>query len=262
MNNLNVTFSRINKEAKETLKGNWSIAILVSLVFSMIYNAPNQIAINLNIPIALLFLIHLLTLFIAPIEVGLNRVFLDFSEQKNTNIDRLFYPFKTGRYARSLGAILLRSIYIGLLIMLFIIPGIMYLYSTALVPIMLADKKYDKLSASQLLKVSKLYMQGYRFKLFLIELRYVWYYGLLLGASSVLIQLDYDLLGYTLLGVVTLFYTFKTMPLLREATIMFYKTVISVDKVIGETTYQSESLIDYLEDDPLAESDDDPFFKT
>ncbi len=260
MKNIDVTFKTINQKAKETLKNNWSIAILASIIFVMIYSAPNQIVFNINASIYIILIVRIISFLLSPIEIGLNRVFLDFSEQKEANLDRLFFPFKKSRYLKSLGSILVRSIYIGLLLLLLIIPGIMYLYSTALVPVMLADERYDKLTIDDLLRVSKLYMKGFRFKLFLIELKYLWFIAFLFATSSALLQFNYEIQAYTLYGVTMLFYTFRTVPLMRQALIEFYQTVTIVDQI------NEESEVDFIVnkkqvEDPLALEDTDPFFR-
>jgi uncharacterized membrane protein len=254
-------------KAKHHLRGNWSIAILGSVIVLSLQGVPSQISLLLpNITIGVMLVFQIVSIAMMPVEVGLNGIFLDLAKEQGTAVDRVFYAFQYGRYLRSLGALLLRSLWIILGVILFIIPAIIWTFAYALVPLLLADDRFNNLSASEILNISKRYMSGYKTKLFLIQLYYTWWYGILYGIGGAMVNFEsYKDLGYGIIALALIVFTFYTTPKLRQVIAEFYLEIVNKDFKHDSNNTVSEDILEDTQKpdvvDPLAlDEDDDPFF--
>jgi uncharacterized membrane protein len=147
-------------EARETLSGNWGLAIATFLVYGII------ISIFQVIPTVG----PVLVLFIAgPMLVGISMFSLSLSRGENARLEQIFEGFKN--YGTVLGAYLLMVVLILLWMLLLIIPGIIAAIAYSQTFYILAED--DAISSMDALKKSKEMMDGYKWKYFCLGLRFI-----------------------------------------------------------------------------------------
>ncbi len=148
----------IRLAARQTLKGNWTNAVLATLVFTLISAAAG------SIPFAGL-------LVVCPLEFGYMLCFLRMvrGEDSSEMVGDQFNVFN--RYGRVLGTSLLRFLYILLWTLLLIIPGIVKSYAYAMTPYVMND--HPELGADECIHESRMMMQGYKWKLFCLDLSFI-----------------------------------------------------------------------------------------
>ena len=151
-----------NKEircaARYALKGNWTPAVLATLVFTLITGAAG------SIPFAGL-------LVVCPLEFGFMLCFLRMvrGEDSSEMVGDQFNVFS--KYGRYLGVSLLYTLYIILWTLLFIIPGIIMSYAYAMTPYIANDR--PDLDAADCIHESRVMMKGYKWKLFCLDLSFI-----------------------------------------------------------------------------------------
>lgn len=155
-----------NKEiraiARGELKGNWTQPVLCTLVYLLV---GAGIAV---IPFVGSIAALLVT---APLSFGFILTFLGFMRNQNRD-EMVGQPFKVfNEYGRYLGGSLLVSIFTILWALLLIIPGIIKSYSYAMTPYIMRD--HPELSAVDCIDRSMSMMNGYKWKLFLLDLSFI-----------------------------------------------------------------------------------------
>lgn len=157
MNTDNITLMRM---ARESLKGKWEIAILTFLILILISGSGGAVHILGSIA----------TLIVGgPLTLGAAIFSLNLSRNKEIKIEQIFQGFN--RFEVSLVAYLLMILYIILWTLLFIIPGIIAALSYSMTFYILADDPLCK--AEEALQKSKQMMEGYKWKLFYLYLRFL-----------------------------------------------------------------------------------------
>jgi len=147
-------------EARESLSGNWGLAIATFLVYGII------ISIFQVIPTVG----PVLVLFIAgPMLVGISMFSLSLSRGENARLEQIFEGFKN--YGTVLGVYLLMVVLILLWMLLLIIPGIIAAIAYSQTFYILAED--DAISSMDALKKSKEMMDGYKWKYFCLGLRFI-----------------------------------------------------------------------------------------
>lgn len=144
--------------ARQALKGNWTNAVLATLVFTLIVAAAG------SIPFAGL-------LVVCPLEFGYMLCFLRLvrGEDSSEMVGDQFNVFS--KYGRTLGTSLLMTLYILLWCLLFVIPGIIMSYAYAMTPYIMNDR--PDLDASDCIHESRVMMKGYKWKLFCLDLSFI-----------------------------------------------------------------------------------------
>lgn len=120
--------------------------------------------------------------------IGNSRYFLENREHK-TPVGQVFYGFQNGRYSTNVWVMFLRTLYIFLWSLLFIIPGIVKSYSYMLVPYILAENAY--LDRKRVFELSSQMMYGHKWEAFVLGLSF----------------LGWNLLGALTGGLVNIFFT-------------------------------------------------------
>lgn len=148
----------IRMAARQSLKGNWTNAVLTTLVFTLISAAAG------SIPFAGL-------LVLCPLEFGFMLCFLRLvrGEDSSEMVGDQFKVFN--RYGRVLGTSLLVLLYTLLWTLLLIIPGIIKGYAYAMTPYVMND--YPEKAADDCIHESRMMMQGYKWKLFCLDLSFI-----------------------------------------------------------------------------------------
>ena len=153
--------SELKAVSRTTLSGNWMMAALATLVYLLIAGGIS------SIPVAGSVLAIIVTY---PLAYGFAILFLDlFREGKPIDIGKLFDGFKD--FGRVWGTLILVAIYTILWTCLLIIPGIVKSYSYALTPFILKDEPELKYNAA--IEKSMRMMDGYKMKLFLLDLSFI-----------------------------------------------------------------------------------------
>lgn len=150
--------SEIRMAARQALKGNWVNAVLATLVFSLVAGAAS------SIPLAGLLLL-------CPLEFGFMLCFLRLvrGEDSSEMVGDQFSIFNN--YGRVLGTSLLVFLYTLLWTLLFIVPGIVKSYAYAMTPYVMND--HPELDAEECVHESRMMMQGYKWKLFCLDLSFI-----------------------------------------------------------------------------------------
>ena len=147
-------------EARESLSGNWGLAIATFLVYGIIISIFQVIPTVGSV----------LALFIAgPMLVGVSMFSLSLSRSENARLEQIFEGFKN--YGTVLGAYLLMVLFIFLWMLLLIIPGIIAAIAYSQTFYILAED--DAIGSMDALKKSKEMMDGYKWKYFCLGLRFI-----------------------------------------------------------------------------------------
>ena len=158
--------------------------------------AASQVGVSVGTIVGILFGIMGVALLISlaisiflrnPLLVGVKRFFLKNAEEPAT-IKELIYSFTQGHYLKTVGALLLMTIFVSLWSLLFVIPGIIKMYDYYLVKFILADD--PEMSAMDALRKSKEMMRGHRWNTFVLNLSFI----------------GWQLLGVFTCGIVNIFY--------------------------------------------------------
>jgi uncharacterized membrane protein len=150
----------LTAKAREILKGQWTTPVLASLIYMVITGGASAIP----------RIGPLLSLIITgPMILGFAIFFLNFTRRKNVEYNMLFEGFKY--FGNALAAYLLTVLYVFLWSLLLIIPGIIAAMSYAMTFYILADD--PTIRAPEALRKSKVMMDGYKMKLFLLGLRFI-----------------------------------------------------------------------------------------
>ena len=150
--------SEIRRAARYALRGNWTQAVLATLVYTLICSAAGSIP-----------LVGLLV--VCPLEFGFMLCFLRLvrGEDSSEMVGDQFDVFN--KYGRYLGGSLLVTLYTLLWMLLFIIPGIVKGYAYAMTPYVMNDR--PDLDADDCIHESRMMMKGYKWKLFCMDLSFI-----------------------------------------------------------------------------------------
>lgn len=153
--------SELRAASRTTLSGNWMMAALATLVYLLIAGGVSSIPVAGSV----------LAIIVAyPLAYGFAILFLDlFREGKPIDIGKLFDGFKD--FGRVWGTLILVAVYTILWSCLLIIPGIVKSYSYALTPFILKDEPELRYNAA--IEKSMRMMNGYKMKLFLLDLSFI-----------------------------------------------------------------------------------------
>lgn len=147
-------------EARESLSGNWGLAIGTFLVYGILISSLQFIPVIGSV----------LALFIAgPMLVGVSMFSLSLSRGENARLEQIFEGFKN--YGTVLGAYLLMVLFIFLWALLLIIPGIIAGLAYSQTFYILAED--DTIGSMDALRKSKEMMNGYKWKYFCLGLRFI-----------------------------------------------------------------------------------------
>ena len=153
--------SELRAVSRTTLSGNWMMAALATLIYLLIAGGVSSIPVAGSV---------LAIIVMYPLAYGFAILFLDlFREGKPIDIGKLFDGFKD--FGRVWGTLILVAIYTILWTCLLIIPGIVKSYSYALTPFILKDEPELKYNAA--IEKSMRMMDGYKMKLFLLDLSFI-----------------------------------------------------------------------------------------
>jgi len=192
------TNSEIRALARQSLSGNWTMPVIVTLlvfVLSAVQSIP--------------YIGFLLSIFVVlPVGFSVEQLYLRFVRgDKNGLVGKMFDCFNC--YGRALGTKLLTTIFIFLWSLLLCIPGIIKSYSYAMTYYIALDN--PELGANDCIERSMKMMKGHKGRLFLLDLSFIGWF--LLGLLT---------LGIGLLWVV---------PYIQTAHSHFYEELKAAEEV-------------------------------
>ena len=194
--------------ARESLKGKWGLAVITGLVAALLGGLGAEgldVKLNLDISnndvsfavagqtilstsgelsdklslilagsafyIAIAAIVMAAFYFVlgSIVAVGYSKFNLDLVDRRESAIETLFHYFNN--WKTTAAARLLRSLYIFLWALLFLIPGIIASYSYAMTDYILAE--HPDMTASEAIERSKEMMSGNRFRLFCLEFSFI-----------------------------------------------------------------------------------------
>jgi uncharacterized membrane protein len=171
MNTENVILMRTGRES---LKGNWGLAILTFFIYGLLTAAPGSVGSHGSI---LTLGSTLILLIGGPLALGASIFSLSISRGKEARLEQIFQGFNN--FSTALVAYLLMALYVLLWTLLLIIPGIIAALGYSMTFYIIADDPLIK--PQDALAKSKTMMNGYKLKLFYLDLRF-----LLLGLLCIL----------------------------------------------------------------------------
>ena len=107
--------------------------------------------------------------FINPLSVGLKHFFLVSGERK-TDVQELFFVFRKGNYLNVVKIMFLRSLYLFLWSLLFVVPGIIKSYEYSMIPYLLAED--PTLDQQQVFRLTWEMTEGEKWNIFVLELSF------------------------------------------------------------------------------------------
>jgi uncharacterized membrane protein len=189
------TNSEIRQEALAFMKGNWGVAVGVSLVFMLLVYACSLVATTIEMLVGTpigddegvlipIFSMLASILLIFPLSYSFIMLFLSFQRgADDLKVKGLFKAFNKSYYSKSMGLYLLIAIFTALWTMLLIVPGIIKSLSYALAPYILADN--PEISANEAINRSMEMMKGHKMDLFLMWLGYMGFASLSILALGI-----------------------------------------------------------------------------
>ena len=262
------SISEYNTVALSTLRGNWGSAILmmfayyvlqffasfiIGIIFTFFLVAVisslgdiGGIVVNINEKIISNFVF-------VPFAFGISMSFLDFvrfRDYKALSIERAVAE----GYNNALVAIL-QEFYMGLWMLLLIIPGVIKAYSYALTPYIVKDN--PGIGANAAIDMSCSMMKGHKWKLFLVHLYISWWCILafiILGIIACFCGLSifYDgvsagnVVIMLMLGgfvfVLSIALGFYIMPIIESAQALFYEDLLEEQRVSAPSATSSSDM--------------------
>ncbi|MDO6353906.1 DUF975 family protein [Caloramator sp. CAR-1] len=152
--------SELKAAAREQLKGNWGVAILICLISGLVGSIIGFIP----------YVGPLLGIIISgPLALGLAISFLKLARREPFKFENLFDGFKN--FKTAFLTQLLIAIFIFLWTLLFIIPGIIAGFNYAMAFYIISDN--PEIGAMEAIRKSKEMMRGFRWKLFCLNLSFI-----------------------------------------------------------------------------------------
>lgn len=162
-----MTISQVKQTAKESLRGNWGIAIGIFVLAWLIETVGGGV---LGwIPVVGWIALFLLT---GPLYTGVAWVYLAISRREQPDVAYMFSGFK--QFGRTFLAYLLISIFTFLWSLLLIVPGIIKTYSYSQTFFILRDN--PNISALDAITESRHMMNGHKGRLFGLSLTFLLWY--------------------------------------------------------------------------------------
>lgn len=166
---------RLKQMAKDNLTGNFGVAILAMIIAGFITGIPSSISTNFTQSgsSGLGFFFSILGIFVLPIQIGLQRVHMNISEDGSSELESLFSGFTDGKYFKNVLTLFLMGLFTALWTLLLIIPGIIKGCAYSMTPFILADPENDDLSSMEAIGKSSKIMDGNKMRYFMLALSFI-----------------------------------------------------------------------------------------
>ena len=185
-----MTSSELRAVARQNLEGTWGISVGVALVASLLGGSMAGTGSNVNFNVSeenirnlppvfwtvllplvsVAGLLSLVALILGgTVELGYAKFLLKQHDRKELQFSDLFSQFE--QFGTGFAQKFLRTLFIVLWSLLFIIPGIVKGLSYAMTPFILED--HPEMTASQAIKASMQLMDGHKMDLFILGLSFI-----------------------------------------------------------------------------------------
>jgi uncharacterized membrane protein len=165
LNAMNTSNVSLLREARESLKGKWGVAILTFFIFTLLTTATGSMRPHGSV----LTISSILTIIIVgPLTLGAAIFSLSISRGKEAMLEQIFQGFNN--FSTAFIAYLLVLVYVFLWTLLLIVPGIIAALGYSMTFYIIADDPVIK--PQDAMKKSKSMMDGYKLKLFYLCLRF------------------------------------------------------------------------------------------
>ena len=182
-----MSYSDYRRIARENLSGNWGQSILVAFVAALFGALLTGASFSINIDASILpelpmFIQRYLALmakiagilgivrFVAggTVQLGYTKYLLKQYNKASFDIKDLFSEFN--RFSQGFLQNFLRGLYVFLWSLLFVIPGLVKIYSYAMTPFIMAEN--PDMTANEAITASRELMDGHKGELFTLELTF------------------------------------------------------------------------------------------
>lgn len=161
-------------KAREALSGIWNMAAVAFLVYEVL-NLTTIYAFGYKMELGNYYSLAVCFFFTIPLSMGCSFLFLDVSNRKGVRTETLFEAFRS--YVRYVTAGVLMVVYIILWMLLFVIPGIVKLYSYSMTFYIMREN--PGMDGEQAIQLSMRMMHGRKWDYFKLHLSFMGW--LLLG---------------------------------------------------------------------------------
>jgi uncharacterized membrane protein len=179
-----VRISEIKRQARGMLKGNWGLAVSLTLIIFVINSVPTT-AVNIlfsggiqnmanetEMPIGASLFQLIFSIALIPLSVAVYWFYLNLVRGNKLDIADVFTIYKDSDTTfKVIGLYILQGIFIFLWSLLFIIPGIIKSLSYSQTFYLLRD--HPEYSITQAITESRIRMNGYKGKYFLLNLSFI-----------------------------------------------------------------------------------------
>jgi uncharacterized membrane protein len=148
------------RQARESLKGKWKLAVVTFAIYILIIIVLGSFK-DVGAIVSLLIS--------GPFVVGVSLFALSISRNKEARLEQIFEGFK--KFGRALAAYLLVFLFVILWFVLLIVPGIIAALSYSQTFFILADDQ--TIGARDAIKRSKKMMYGYKWKYVCLQFRFI-----------------------------------------------------------------------------------------
>jgi len=175
-NRLIITVMKTNQEYKEialsALRGNWTPAVIASIVFLGVLCLCEAPVLSFPYSLASGSSSSVLAILIGvPLSLGLYCALRDLVKYGDDNVTRNMVHIAFNDYVHNLAGILIMIVKVFLWMLLLFIPGFIMGFAYALTPYILRD--FPGLSAMEASAESRRMMRGHKMELFLLELSFL-----------------------------------------------------------------------------------------
>lgn len=169
------TISEYRKQGRESLRGNWTPAVLATLVLFIIafaISGTNPSIYQMNVSDAWMILTCIAMYFIGmPLSYGYANAIRALCSKGDRNVTSNMIHMPLAHYFDVAWTMFYMAVKIVLWSLLLFVPGIIKSFSYAMTPFVLEEE--PELSAGEAIAKSARMMQGHKMQLFLLELSFM-----------------------------------------------------------------------------------------
>lgn len=181
---MNLSISEIKRQSKQSLKGKWGKAVLLSfMMFILIYIVPTIVEIIISggyhnwkyqdtTPFSADAVNLIISILLIPLYIGVYWFYLSIVRKNNPTISNVFSIYKDGKKSiKLIGASILQGIFVVLWSLLLIIPGIIKSMAYSQTFYLLRD--HPEYTILEAISESRRKMNGFKWKYFLLGLSFI-----------------------------------------------------------------------------------------
>lgn len=189
--------AELKMRAKEQLRGNIGILFICMLIVEIINVAAAAISNGVG------------TIFVSsPMQISMCMIYLNMAKNQIPTVGDTFNGFEV--FGKSIWLNIITSFFTVLWALLFIVPGIVKMYSYSMAPYILAEN--NDMTAREALRESKRIMHGHKGELFVLHLSFI----------------PWILLGAVTCGIAMIY----TVPYINMTVVGFYNNIKSDGVII------------------------------